>query len=186
MNVHNIIGLQADNPGDHATVAKRNRWILKAGIAAVMAFAGLFLALTVFVLALIGLDQLRQPVAFGLWGPSLASELVRLGLAVSALLAAAVFAAMVFYGLMDLRNNQPTTASETLHQSRVEISLPASTQTLRFGSYGLFANGDVIAAVGPQHVMIGGQVQPITAVATRPGFLGWHHRVPEDHGLEDT
>lgn len=185
--------VRREEPSHGKTAAQRNRWILRAGLAAVVAFAVMFLVLTVFVLALVGLDRLRQPVAFGVWGPALASELARLGLAFSGLVAAAVFAGVVLYGLMDLRSSQPNTAPETFGKDQDGIPPPNSAQPVpvdlahvRFGSYGLYANGDIVTAVGPQHVMIGGQVQPITSIATKPGFLGWHNWLPEDKASEAT
>lgn len=81
-----------------------SRCALKASAAGAAAFAGTFLFLAVFVLALEGPERLQQPAYFGIAGPSLASIMVRPGVVIAGMAALFTVAAMVINAVIELRD----------------------------------------------------------------------------------
>lgn len=78
----------------------------------------------------------------------------------------------------DVSQGTPPLEAFRKHDIAIPTSPPATPLDpgqLRFGSYGTYANGDIVVALDPQQVIIDGKVKPISSAATKPGFLGWHH-----------
>jgi hypothetical protein len=78
----------------------------------------------------------------------------------------------------DIKNGTPPADAYRNHnfQTSPPTSPPAEpfdVNKLRPGCYATYSSGDIVVALGPQKVIINGQVQPINA-AMKAGFLGWH------------
>lgn len=122
----------------NTTVALRHR-TLAALFTGTAAFTGTFLVLFAFVWALAGSEQLRQPVVFGLAGPSVASELLRPGLVIAGTMAVA--ATLICSRGVPRRINHSAAASIVIDDGALDIHGLWDWPNVGFDDHGADAAG---------------------------------------------